>query len=54
MEGGLEEYWDYTSTHFNGNEGPNLIVDDGGDASLLIHKGYELEIIITKIINYQK
>jgi adenosylhomocysteinase len=26
-----------------GNQGPQLIVDDGGDATLLIHKGYELE-----------
>ena len=26
-----------------GNKGPQLIVDDGGDATLLIHKGYELE-----------
>ena len=41
----LEEYWDCTfqALTFNGNEGPNLIVDDGGDATLLIHKGYELE-----------
>ncbi|HTS20145.1 MAG TPA: adenosylhomocysteinase [Verrucomicrobiae bacterium] len=41
----LEEYWDCTLdalTH-PGNVGPQLIVDDGGDATLLIHKGYELE-----------
>jgi adenosylhomocysteinase len=41
----LEEYWDFTLralTH-SGNKGPQLIVDDGGDATLLIHKGYELE-----------
>jgi len=41
----LEEYWDCTLdalTH-PGNKGPQLIVDDGGDATLLIHKGYELE-----------
>src|SRR3984885_5267088 len=41
----LEEYWDFTMralTH-PGNKGPQLIVDDGGDATLLIHKGYELE-----------
>jgi len=41
----LEEYWDCTMlalSHPDG-EGPNLIVDDGGDATLLIHKGYELE-----------
>lgn len=41
----LEEYWDCTyraMTWADGN-GPDLIVDDGGDATLLIHKGYELE-----------
>ena len=41
----LEEYWDCTlqALTFKNNQGPNLIVDDGGDATLLIHKGYELE-----------
>ena len=41
----LEEYWWCTlqALTFNGNEGPDLIVDDGGDATLFIHKGYELE-----------
>jgi adenosylhomocysteinase len=41
----LEEYWWCTLqalTH-EGGTGPQLIVDDGGDATLLIHKGYELE-----------
>jgi len=41
----LEEYWECTMrmlTWPNG-KGPELIVDDGGDATLLIHKGYELE-----------
>jgi adenosylhomocysteinase len=41
----LEEYWDCTLealTH-PGLKGPQLIVDDGGDATLLIHKGYQLE-----------
>ncbi len=41
----LEQYWDCTLdalTH-PGNLGPQLVVDDGGDATLLIHKGYELE-----------
>ena len=41
----LEEYWDCTFkaiTH-GSNLGPNLIVDDGGDATLLLHKGYALE-----------
>ena len=41
----LEEYWQCTfdAISFGENLGPNLIVDDGGDATLLIHKGYELE-----------
>ena len=41
----LEEYWDCTfdAISFGDNLGPNLIVDDGGDATLLIHKGYALE-----------
>ena len=41
----LEEYWECTFlalSHQNGH-GPQLIVDDGGDATLLIHKGYQLE-----------
>ena len=41
----LEEYWDCTMravTHAGG-KGPELVVDDGGDVTLLIHKGYELE-----------
>ena len=40
----LEEYWDCTFralTH-DGDLGPQLIVDDGGDATLPIHKGWEL------------
>ncbi|HEX4119502.1 MAG TPA: adenosylhomocysteinase [Verrucomicrobiae bacterium] len=41
----LEEYWDCTfrALAFPNSQGPQLIVDDGGDATLLIHKGYELE-----------
>jgi adenosylhomocysteinase len=41
----LEEYWDFTLralTH-PGGKGPELIVDDGGDATLVLHKGYEME-----------
>ena len=41
----LEEYWDCTLdavTH-PGMTGPELVVDDGGDVTLLIHKGYEME-----------
>ncbi len=41
----LEEYWwcTYQALAHPGGKGPQLIVDDGGDATLLIHKGYELE-----------
>ena len=41
----LEDYWDctYLALSHKGGKGPQLIVDDGGDATLLIHKGYELE-----------
>ncbi len=41
----LEEYWDCTfkALSFPGGKGPELVVDDGGDVTLLIHKGYELE-----------
>jgi len=41
----LEEYWEFTLralTHPD-MKGPHLIVDDGGDATLLMHKGYEME-----------
>ena len=41
----LEEYWDCTldAVSFPGGKGPQLVVDDGGDVTMLIHKGYELE-----------
>jgi adenosylhomocysteinase len=41
----LEEYWDctYRALAHKGGKGPQLVVDDGGDVTLLIHKGYELE-----------
>jgi adenosylhomocysteinase len=41
----LEEYWDCTldAVTFPGGKGPELVVDDGGDVTMLIHKGYELE-----------
>jgi adenosylhomocysteinase len=41
----LEEYWWCTdrALQFPNGEGPNLIVDDGGDATLLIHWGYKAE-----------
>lgn len=41
----LEEYWWCTerALSFDGGKGPHLIVDDGGDATLLIHKGVKAE-----------
>ncbi|MFT4571512.1 MAG: adenosylhomocysteinase [Hyphomicrobiaceae bacterium] len=41
----LEEYWDCTMSALTwpDGSGPELIVDDGGDATLLIHKGAQLE-----------
>src|ERR1700693_1359747 len=41
----LEEYWwcTYRALSHPDGKGPQLIVDDGGDATLLIHKGYQLE-----------
>ncbi len=41
----LEEYWDCTldAVTFPGGKGPELVVDDGGDVTLLLHKGYEME-----------
>lgn len=41
----LEEYWWCTNQalSFPGGKGPQMIVDDGGDATLLIHKGYKAE-----------
>lgn len=44
----LEEYWWCTERIFDwsaeGHDGPNMILDDGGDATLLVHKGREFEI----------
>jgi adenosylhomocysteinase len=41
----LEQYWDMTerALDFGDGSGPTQIVDDGGDATLLIHKGLEFE-----------
>ena len=43
----LEEYWWCTEQLFDwsasGHQGPNMILDDGGDATLLVHKGVEFE-----------
>ena len=44
----LEEYWWCTEQAFDwsaeGFDGPNMILDDGGDATLLVHKGREFEL----------
>ena len=53
----LEEYWDCTLAALSfpdgkgGFLGPQLVVDDGGDVTLLIHKGYELEQGDTSWVN---
>ena len=40
----LDEYWDYTHRIFEfGDKGPNMILDDGGDATLLVHLGIRAE-----------
>ncbi len=41
----LDEYWwcTHMALSFPGGNGPNLIVDDGGDATMMIHKGFEVE-----------
>ena len=41
----LTEYWDMTARalDFGGGLGPTQIVDDGGDATMLVHRGYEYE-----------
>jgi len=41
----LEEYWDFTHNifEFGGGKGPNMILDDGGDATLLMHLGVRAE-----------
>lgn len=45
----LEEYWWCTYQALNWGEGaPDIIVDDGGDATLMIHEGYRLEELYAK------
>src|SRR5712692_5008274 len=41
----LEDYWwcTYQAVSHPDGKGPELVVDDGGDVTLLLHKGYELE-----------
>ncbi|TCS61650.1 adenosylhomocysteinase [Varunaivibrio sulfuroxidans] len=49
----LEEYWDYTHRLFEWGDGgvANMILDDGGDATLLIHLGCDAEKDITVLDN---
>jgi adenosylhomocysteinase len=49
----LEEYWDYTNRIFEWSDGgtPNLILDDGGDATLLVHLGVRAEKGDTGFLN---
>jgi len=39
----LEDYWDYTHRIFDFADGTNMILDDGGDATLLLHLGMQAE-----------
>src|SRR6476659_10518955 len=54
----LEEYWDYTHRIFDfgpkgsEGEGPNMILDDGGDATLLMHLGQRCEQDLSLIDNH--
>jgi adenosylhomocysteinase len=56
----LEEYWWCTeqALTFPGDKGPNLIVDDGGDATLLVHLGYKAEndpsVLNAKTVNREQ
>jgi len=47
----LDEYWDLTEEMlvWPGNDGPDLLVDDGGDATLLIHEGVKAEREFAKL-----
>ncbi len=44
----LEEYWQFTKLALAHEGGPTLLVDDGGDATLLIHRGAEREVEFEK------
>ncbi|RYF65358.1 MAG: adenosylhomocysteinase, partial [Comamonadaceae bacterium] len=54
----LEDYWDYTHRIFDfgakgtDGEGPNMILDDGGDATLLMHLGQRCESDLSLIDNH--
>ena len=41
----LEDYWEYVdkTLSWEGENGPNMILDDGGDATLFVHLGYRAE-----------
>ena len=53
----LKDYWDYTHAIFDfgpkgsAGEGPNMILDDGGDATLLMHLGQRAEKDISVVAN---
>jgi len=49
----LEDYWDYTHRifEFAGGKGPNMILDDGGDATLLMHLGQKAEKDLSVLAN---
>jgi len=49
----LEDYWEYTHRIFEWSDGgaPNMILDDGGDATLLVHLGMEAEQDASVIAN---
>ena len=49
----LEEYWDYAHRIFDWSDGgvPNMILDDGGDATLLIHLGKQAETDLSVLDN---
>jgi len=50
----LEEYWQCTFKMlvWPGNSGPDILVDDGGDATLLIHEGVKAEREFAKLVTY--
>jgi adenosylhomocysteinase len=48
----LDEYWEFTHRIFDfGSRGPNMILDDGGDATLLVHLGIRAEKDIAVLAN---
>src|ERR1700694_5484978 len=48
----LDEYWEFTHRIFEfGSQGPNMILDDGGDATLLVHLGKKAEADASVLAN---